>query len=295
MSLPAIPTRARLQRVLRPVQLFHFRMSTLRVLTLLFVAGLLLNSCGSGRINRDPAQHLATIKASVEDKDIVVSLDTIYKSGTPVGTVKSEGNMIQETHTFFTLQGEEVINVVQSEPKKGDKTWQEYKILHAKANGSGFIPYSLSTMTVVENVVKNDLLGPDGLNVNAAGRFLLRYPDPDNRPAAPEVNRMVDRNRTRPHLDNFNERKIYQDGRVIGTYHSVRGSLDKDGDEIETKTIYYMDGTVCATVSYKFWKKSRSTIVTSKDNKTHDFVPEQGDIRDVFDRSIEYLIKNLYL
>jgi hypothetical protein len=266
----------------------------------LLLSVFLLASCSSGRFNTDASKHQSLVEESRNDKSIIVSLDTIYKSGVALGTLKTTGNMIQESHTIFTLKGDEVVDVVQSAPKRGNQTYHEYKILDREVGGSAFMPYSMSTMTVVENVLDNDLLTAEGLNKNAAGRFLLRFPDPDNRPKAPDVNRMVDRNRSASFLDRTDERKITQDGRTIGFYDITGGDRDKDGDELQTKVIYYFnrldpkEKVICAQVTYKRFKPFVATVVTSKDNKTAT-VSREGINRDVFDLSIDYLIKNLYL
>jgi hypothetical protein len=230
----------------------------------LLPALLLLTACSSGRINKDLGNHAALVAESRAENSTVVSMDTIFKAGVPYGILKATSlNMLQDEHTFYALNGEEVINVVQSSPKAGNKTWQEYKFLDREANGSAFLEYAMTTMTVVDKIVDADLLSPTGLNRNNATRFMLRWPDPDNRPKAPEANRMVDRDRSRPVRDYFTERKIMQGNVVIGKYSTSRGS--QNGVDITTATVYYMDGTVCAVVKYKTFA-SNNTEVTLVDN-----------------------------
>src|SRR4051794_11443950 len=95
---------------------------------LLFLLIFTLTSCSSGRFNTDASKHQSMIEESRNDKSVIVSMDTIYKNGNALGTLKSQGNMIQESHTVFTLKGDEVLDVVQSAPKRGNQTYHEYKI-----------------------------------------------------------------------------------------------------------------------------------------------------------------------
>jgi hypothetical protein len=262
---------------------------------ILFLAPLaiLLASCSSGRINKDLGNHSALVAESRAEGSIVVSMDTIFKAGNPYGVVKTKSvNMLQEEHTFYALNGVEVIDVVQSSPKRGDKTWQEYKILDPTAPGSAFLEYSMSTMSVVDRIVESDLINPTGVNSENASRFMLRWPDPDNRPKAPEANRMVSRDRSRAVEDNFSERKILQGTVVIGTYDLSRGQIN--GEDITTATIYYMDRTIAATAKYKTFGSNFTEVTTTKDNKTHTIDGSYANRTNV-QQAAKYLVDNLYL
>jgi hypothetical protein len=258
------------------------------------LAATLLASCSSGRFNDDMGKHAEMIATSRSENSVVVSMDTIYKSGNPYAIIKTTGSFINPTHTVYSLNGEELIDIVQSAHKAsgGDKTFHEWKFLHKDANGSAFTEYSMSTMTVVDNIVNSDLMNPTGLNTSAATRFMLRYPDPDNRPKAPEANRMVDRDRSAEVIDVMTEKKIKQGGRYIGSYKETGDYVGSE--RFATKTVYYMDGTVAATVTYKYFSPFDAEIVTMKDNKTHQ-VTREGVNRDIFSVALDYLVKNLYL
>lgn len=254
---------------------------------------LLLGACGSARFNTDRGNHATIVADSRSENMVVVSMDTIYKAGTPYGLFRSiEVNMLQSDHAVYALNGDELINITQSSPKSGNRTYQEYKFLDRDANGSAFVEFAMSAMTIVDRVVDNDLLNPAGLNRNNAVRFMLKYPDPDNRPKAPEANRMVDRNRSRPVRDDFTERKIYQGDVLIGTYNTSRGAVN--GTDITTATIYYRDGTVAAVARYKTFGSNNTEVTTTKDNKAHTIDGAYVN-RSNMEQAVQYLVDNLYL
>jgi hypothetical protein len=263
-----------------------------RILFLL-VGAVLLASCGAGRLNTDMSSHAGLVAESRAEGSIVLSMDTIFKAGVPYGIVKVKpANMFQDDLIVYSLNGNEVINIVQSSPKKGDKTWQEYKFLDASANGSAFIEYAMSKMTVVDRIVESDLLNPNGLNSENASRFILRWPDPDNRPKAPEANRMVSRDRTRNIEDNFTEKKITQGGVVIGTYTTSRANVN--GTDFTTATIYYMDGTICAVAKFKTFASNFTEVTTTKDNQTHTIDGSYAN-RSNIQQAAAWLVEKLYL
>ena len=262
------------------------------LLPLLLVCTLAIGACTSGRFNTDLGNHSLLVAESREEGSTVVSLDTIFKAGAPYGVLKAKSiNMLQTDYIFYTLSGEEVINVTQSDPKSGDKTWQEYKFLDREANGSAYIEYSMSTMSVVDRIVDSDLMSPTGLNAGNATRFMLRYPDPDNRPKAPEANRMVDRDRSRPVNDNL-DGNITQGTVLIGTYTKSRGS--QNGVDITTATIYYRDRNVAATAKYKTFGSDTTEVTTTKDNKKHTIDGSRVN-RSNIQQAAQYLVDNLYL
>jgi hypothetical protein len=257
------------------------------------LAAVALASCSSGRFNDESGEHARMVSESRAERSTIVSMDTVFKAGMPYAVIKSTGGMLTPVHTFYTLNGREVIDVVQSASKKNTtKTFQEYKVLDPGVAGSAFIEFSMSTMTVVDYIVDNDLISSTGVNTNAANTFILKYRDPDIQPKAPEVNRMVDRNRTAEVFDVMTEKKIKQGGKIIGSYKETG---DMVGDErYATKTVYFTDGTVCATVTYKYFSPFDAEIVTSKDNKSHN-VSREGVNRDIFEVALKYLVDKLYL
>ncbi len=270
----------------------------------ILICGLLLlvaAACTPSGLNHDPAKHRETVEQSRIDSSIVVSLDTVFRYGEAYATLKVVGDLMPD-YLFSTLSGKMLIEVVPSEANAGEMdSYHDYVIIDPDQGGKAFIKFDFTTLGVVETVVENDLLTPDGLNYKNTRKFLDKHPDP-TKPKAPRKSQNNVKRNINSYISIDKEKSwVNQDSKIIAKFERNQFF---EGDEQRVKfTVYFAGGQVCATVAFAVRQsfrvaKPEAEILTAFDNQKHyiDFDSASAESETTaFRACLKWLVDNKYL
>lgn len=235
--------------------------------------------------------HFKAINYSFDKKIVLVSLDTIYDSGSPYGIIKRSMQM-RSDFDVNTLNGTPIFFITDDGAAANSLTMRFL-------DGSGrlaTIPSVFGIERLADFLVKQQLLTAQGLNEGVLNIFLTKYPYRERRTiietVVQDINNAIDNsgsNRNR-------NAQIYQRGNELVQNNFTIATFTQKNENFGTSVknviyIYYTDGTLCAKAIFKHGISDVS-IITSKDNRNHDIVIK-GHIGPV--DIAKYLVQWLYL
>lgn len=230
-------------------------------------------------------KHAEAIQKSKDKGSIIVDQDTIYNAGTAYGVLKNEGTMMMQKFRAYSLSGKEAFFVDGTVVKNNwhfifKSIGRELDLLMLEGNNAA--------APISETIVKNDLIGADGLNVEKARYFLMKYgPHKTGTKLGTEITQ-VKRDKKEMVLAYSNQ--ILQGGKQIGSYETKSENTKEYGNR-RVCYIYFMDGAICAKAILGAGDANKASVTTNSDGKTEmvsDAVLEVDDIA-------KYLADNSYL
>lgn len=235
--------------------------------------------------------HFKSINYSFDKKIVLVSLDTIYDSGSPYGIIKRSMQM-RSDFDVNTLNGTPIFFITDDGAAANSLTMRFL-------DGSGrlaTIPSVFGIERLADFLVKQQLLTAQGLNEGVLNIFLTKYPYRERRTiietVVQDINNAIDNsgsNRKRNAQISQRGNELVQNNFTIATFTQKNENF---GTSVKNVIyIYYTDGTLCAKAIFKHGISDVS-IITSKDNRNHDIVIK-GHIGPV--DIAKYLIQWLYL
>lgn len=270
---------------------------------LLVVGTITLVGCGSSNINTDTNAHQAMKDRSRAEKSVVVSLDTVFSSGEPYAVLEIGGvSTFAETYTFFTLTGEKAIEVMPDKGGVDGTTKHRYTFFGTSSGMAAWDDFSMSTMTVCETVVNENLMNATGLRSVDVGNFVRKHPRPAPfNPGALKAKREMTGKITVK--EEINVGTITQGQTQIGKFTSGTESNDKNMFENTVYDVNFNNGTKCARVRIPWDKPTRQKkltmeVITEFDGLTTtlNIVPENADWSiDCFKQAIAHLVEKGYL
>jgi hypothetical protein len=272
-----------------------------RVCAFLFILSLLINSCGSSRINKDTSSHKQFINNSKLNNESVLSLDTLYYKGDPYAVMKESGFSLSPFYTFYTLSGTKSIDVMPYSGGDGKTvTHHEYKFHGTSENMSGYLSFEFSTMNVCDNIINNNLLNTNELRPIDVGNFCKKNPRP---PKFNPARLKVEREMSLPIKINQGYGQVYQGEKQIGKFTQHK---DKSNDYPVENAIFkltFMNNTQCAVITFPYDKFDRNKhkyleVMTEYDGKTHRLTIDDDKTTfdvDAFKQAVEYLVLKGYL
>jgi hypothetical protein len=271
------------------------------ILSLIIASTIFATSCGSSKVNTDASKHFEMIASSRINKDVVVSLDTVYFKGEPYSLLKMDGISFSPFYHFSTITGEKAFDVLPYSSGDGKTTDHHEFIFFGNSTGMrAYANYSFTTIGVCETVINNNLLSPTSLKSIDVGNFVKNNPRPAKfNPGALKVRREM----TKEVKINQGYGDITQGGISIAKFDMVSDRNDK---MITTKNIYrvrFLNGTQAAVVTISADKQERQKnkymeAFTEFDGKTHNLTIEPANTDwdiDAFKQAVLYLINNGYL
>lgn len=220
---------------------------------------------------KEMKKHRERVTESKDKGKIIVSLDTIFNSGTAYAILKEKKVNLQTEYTLSSLSGNELM-YIQTEyiddPKSASgKTYYKAFIFV----GSGSRGEIVMGGKVEKVIVEYDLVNDNDINPDGEKKFLLKNPPKySNKPqqviviTTPQYN-TVARNRSLPIFVSGSE--IKQDGKVIGSFTKTNSM--NYGKSTTVITIFLPDGTKVAEASAEGINPKSFTAITLKDNHTH--------------------------
>ena len=275
--------------------------SSIYLAIIALIAAISITSCGSSRINKEMAMHEEMKKQSRQNGEAVVSMDTVYYKGEPYCIVKESGISFSPFYHFHTLTGDKVIDVLPYSAGEGKAvTHHEYKFYGTSLGMSGYLDFSFSTISVVENVINNNLMNTNELRPIDVGNFVKNNPRPPKfNPAKLKAMREM----SLPVKINQGWGQITQDDKNIGTFDQGKAVMNEYPVENAVFKVYFMNKTLCATVLFPNGKYERGEhkyldIITEYDGKTHRLTIDKDNQTfdvDAFRQGVEFLVKKGYL
>jgi hypothetical protein len=242
-------------------------------------------------------QRNKEVAKSFKTKSAVWINDTIYNAGKPFARMVKVGSQAP-TYQVSTLNGKAVA-IIESVPFVHNyKKYIAYKFVDNQLTRTAYLPYSSDEKDIATNLVQYNLVTTTGLNTAGVDAFLLKNPDPAANEATAKSK--VDRDRTAAPVVTDNENDgvsgrlvIKQADTKIGTYSTEKGSGTSSNSKLTKYTIYFMDGTLCATIEYPYGAKGKANVYTAQDKHSHKIkAPASGT---VLSESVNFLVRNFYL
>lgn len=268
---------------------------------LFFGISLILIGCGSGKINKNAADHARFIADSKLNNNVIVSMDTVYFKGEPYCILKETGISFSPFYGFYTLSGEKVIDVLPYSAGDGKATTHHEYTFYGTSKGSkAYMDYSFSTISVCEDVINNNLMNTNELRPIDVGNFCKKHPRP---PKFNPSNLKVRREMSVAIKINQGYGEIRQGDVMIGKF--TQGT-DKPLTESGTNSVFkinFMNGTQCAVVTFPWDKNERKSskyleVFSEFDAQVHRLTLEPGNTTfdiDAFKQAVEYLVQKGYL
>jgi hypothetical protein len=227
-------------------------------------------------------KHQEAIQKSKEKGTVILYQDTIYNAGAAYGIFKNEGTLLMQKYRCYALSGKEAFFVDGTIVKN---FW------HFNFNSLGGkqvdVPMDIKT-PVYKMVVDNNLLTPKDINTEKAHYFLVRFgPHKTGFIPGGEITQ-VQRNRKAMILAYDN--KIFQDGKVIGTYEKkVEGTKEYGPGKV--CYIYFSTGALCARAILPTSDVNKAIVTTQLDDKTGTVTDAVLEVDDI----AKYLVDGQYL
>lgn len=230
-------------------------------------------------------------------------MDTVFRSGNPYAVLKVGGvSTFAETYTFYTLTGDKAIEVMPDKGGVDGSTKHRYQFFGNSAGMAGYDDFSMSTISVVETVVNNDLMNATGLRTVDVGNFVRRYPKPAPFNAAKLKARreMTGEIKVKQEISTG---VITQGREQIGTFDFGTNSNDKAQFTHTWYRVKFNNGTNMAMVRVPWSKQERKEkrsmeVETEFDGKVHavqiDEANTDWDI-DSFKQAVQFLVEKGYL
>lgn len=266
-------------------------MRLLFLISLLFVT----TRVSSQVSEKEMKKHHERVAESKEKGRVIVSLDTIFNSGTAYAILKEKKVNLQTEYTLSSLLGKELMYIQteyvdDAKSASGKTYYKAFIFVGSSSRGEIVMGGKVEKIIVEYDLVKDNDINPDGEK-----KFLLKNPPKySNKPqqvivvASPQYN-TVTRNRSMPIFVSGSE--IKQDGKVIGT--STKTNSMNYGKNNTIISIFLPDGTkVAEAIAEGINPKSFSTT-TLKDNRTHSVntATYGNEVKDI----AKYLIDLQYL
>ncbi|MBS1562031.1 MAG: hypothetical protein JSS89_10525 [Bacteroidetes bacterium] len=273
--------------------------------TLFLYAGLALTitGCGSGRINKDVNAHQAAKNASRSERSIIVSMDTVFSSGEPYAVLKVGGvSTFAETYTFSSLTGDKCIEVMPDKGGADGSTKHKYTFFGTSQGMNAWDDFSMSTISVVETVVNENLMNATGLRAVDVGNFVRKHPRPAPfNPGLLKVKREMAGKITVQ--ESINSGTISQSDKEIGTFRASTESNDKVQFTNSVYVVSFMNGTKCATIRIPWDKQERQKkllmeVSTEFDGQVTNVNIDPANVdwtNDSFKQALSYLVSKGYL
>jgi hypothetical protein len=258
-------------------------------------------SCGSSRINKETSMHEQMKNNSKINNEAIVSLDTVFYKGEPYCILNESGMSLSPFYHFSTLTGVKSIDVIPYSAGDGKAvTHHEYRFLGTSVGMSGYLDYSFSTISVVENVINNNLLNTNELRPIDVGNFVKNNPRP---PKFNPAQLKVVREMSLAIKINQGYGEIYQGDKKIGTFLQGKEKTDEYPVENAKFKVNFLNNTHCATVIFPNGKFERNeqkylVIITEFEGKVHRLTIKADNMTfdvDAFKQGVEYLVEKGYL
>lgn len=218
-------------------------------------------------------KHLEKVAKSKEKGTVVLSLDTIFKSGVPYAILKDKKEFFRVVeYNLFSLNGTELAYIPFECVDKTTDCYYTFVFLDSGKKGEIKPSFSFD---IEEVIVENNLVNDTTLNAKAVDIFVLKHPQKlglekrNNQSASNNTDgiryEMVERDRDAM-IQIFGER-IEQGFKRIGTVKKTTWSADgKIGDLL---SFYLPNGFKIAEAKQEDVTSDKYRIVTLKDNKFH--------------------------
>ncbi len=266
-------------------------------------SAVVLVGCGSSRINSDVNAHQAMKDRSRSERSVIVSMDTVFNAGEPYAVLSVGGvSTFAETYTFSTLTGEKAIEVMPDKGGVDGTTKHRYTFFGTSSGMVAWDDFSMSTISVCETVVNENLMNATGLRSVDVGNFVRKHPRPAPfNPGALKVKREMTGKITVK--EDINKGTISQGEKQIGAFTSGTESNDKAQFTNTWYDVTFMNGTKCARVRIPWDKQTRQKNLVMEVTTEYDGLTTKVNIDasnadwsiDSFKQAISYLVEKGYL
>lgn len=250
----------------------------LRTLTLLAAFCCFCSAQAQTPSAKELKKHQEKVAESLAKNKVVVSLDTIFSSGTAYAVLHTTKKGLTNNYTLHDLNGNELVLIPTEcvdDPAKPGSQRCFWTFLFIASGKRGEVPKLIGT-DVAELVVEYDLVKNNAINPAGENKFLLRYPAKYTNPNNGQVNitintapavtyNTVERNRNSMMRSIGTE--IKQDNKTIATF--TKNSSSQYGKTITTIVFMLPDGTRVAEAKGEGMNAKSWTVITLKDNVSH--------------------------
>ncbi|MFZ5552887.1 MAG: hypothetical protein ACOZCO_07210 [Bacteroidota bacterium] len=242
------------------------------VLFLILLFGMTIsNVYGQAVSEKEFKKHQERVAESKEKGKVIVSLDTIFNSGTPYAILKEKKVALQTEYTLSSLSGKELLyiqteNIDDPKSASGKTYYKAFIFAGSGSRGEIVMGGKVEKVIVEYDLVKDSVINPDGEK-----KFLLKNPPKySNKPQQVIVvntsqYNTVTRNRAMPIFVNGSE--IKQDNKVIGTFTKTTDM--NYGKSTTIIAVFLPDGTKVAEATAEGYNPKSFSTVTLKDNRSH--------------------------
>lgn len=218
-------------------------------------------------------KHLEKVAKSKEKGTVILSLDTIFKSGIPYAILKDKKQFFRVVeYNLFALNGTELAYIPLECVEKTSDCYYTFVFLDSGKKGEIKPDF---TFDIEKVIVENNLVNDTTLNAKAVDIFVLKHPQKlalqtqNNNNSANNTDgiryEMIERDRDAM-IQVFGER-IEQGFKKIGTVKKSTWSADgKFGDLL---SFYLPNGIKIAEAKQEDVTSDKYRIVTLKDNRFH--------------------------
>jgi hypothetical protein len=250
----------------------------LRTLTLLGALCCFYSAQAQTPSAKELKKHQEKVAESLAKNKVVVSLDTIFSSGTPYAVLHNTKKGLTNNYTLHTLTGDDLAMIPTEcvdDPAKPGSQRCFWSFLFIASGKRGEVPKLIGT-DVAELIVEYDLVKNNAINPAGENKFILRYPAKYTNPNNGQVNVTINTapavtyttvERNRNSMMRSSGTAIIQENKTIATFS--KSSHSDLGKNIVTIVYLLPDGTRAAEatgegINPKTWK-----VVTMKDNTVH--------------------------
>lgn len=269
------------------------------LLALSLSLGMLPCTTWAQRLTPEQKAHRAAVQQSIQLRKTIVSHDTIFHVGVPMGIIRPTAEN-SPTYHVSSMKGElvasiqaETVATLQSPAKM-----RYHFFLPTEAEADLPYQYGENAATLAERLVAWDVLTPQGWNTQGIARFIAAHPD--RTPAAAST---LTAKAAIPSVKSYSPlvvrniqeaiyltgTEIFQAGLLIGKYESMP-SKENPQSGIQL-TVSYLNGKPCATASYSLGG-SQATLLSLTDQQQHTVSLEKFSEKESI---IRYLIQFGYL
>jgi len=267
-----------------------------------FIIGLTLFffSANAQPTEKQLKKHQEKIAESKTKNKVVLSLDTIYKSGVPYAVLKEKKVMLTSDYSLYSLTGKELVDIPYEcvdDNNSASGMLCYYAFLFLQSGKRGEIEIGIGDK-IEKIIVECDLVKDNDINPSGENKFLMKNPPKySNKPQNNGTTVIVINNGNTSTVtgDMYQtvERKrdatIYVFGEELKQDFKVIGSAKK---QQKTISFYLPNGTKIAEATSQNYNDTQWKIVTLKDNKVHNTSTSFGsDTKDL----AKYLTDLYYL
>lgn len=221
------------------------------------------------RLTPEQKAHRAAIQQSLQGRKTVISQDTIFHIGVPMGILRSVQGAAA-TYKISAINGETVVMITaHTLATATTSAYMRYQFFVPQETEAR-LPYQYgeSAEAIADRLIAWDVLTPQGWNAQGISRFVTAHPE-----HSPEKNTALVAKSIVPPVQSYSPivardrnaalylsgKEIFQGGFLIGKYESL--PLQNEAQPATQLTISYTNGKNCAIATYPLGG-TQATIIT---------------------------------